>query len=61
MVNMVEYNFQDWGNRGIGYCVIITFDPITRNISFTDYSALHDDYNYYENTSRETFVLENAF
>ncbi len=55
------YNLQADRKKGDGYCVLITFDPISRSISFTSYSPILNDYNYYRNTDKETFVLFNAY
>ena len=57
----VMYNLQAEKQKASGYCMRITFDPVTRNISFTSYSPVFDDYNFMDDPSQETFVLENAF
>ncbi|MBQ1820834.1 MAG: metallophosphoesterase [Clostridia bacterium] len=57
----IMYNLQLDKQKGIGYCTLMTFDPLTRSISFTSYSPYFDDYNYSKKESEETFVLENAF
>ena len=56
------FNLQDETDRRTsGYCMLVTFDPLSRTISFTSYSPVFDDYNYFLNTSVETFTLEDAF
>lgn len=55
------YNFQDDKKKGLGYLRILTFDPVTRNIDVTTYSPYLNDYNYYEDESRDTFTLEQGF
>ena len=60
-VTAIMYNLQLDKQKGIGYCTLMTFDPLTRNISFTSYSPYFDDYNYSKKESTETFVLENVF
>lgn len=58
----VMFNLQEEKKRpAIGYCMLVTFDPVTRAVSFTSYSPYFDDYNYYEDPANETFVLENAY
>lgn len=54
------YNFQH-KTDGVGYMVLMTFDPVTHAISFTSYSPYRNDYNYSRKASVETFVLENAY
>ncbi len=44
-----------------GYCMLVTFDPVTRSIGFTSYSPFFDDYDFYPFSKNETFTLENAF
>ena len=61
-VSALMFNYQDDTKRtSLGYCAILRFDPVTRSVSVTSYSPYNDDYNYYEDESRETFTLENAF
>ncbi len=57
----IMYNLQLDRKKGAGYCTLLTFDPLTRSISFTSYSPYFDDYNYLDDPRKETFVLENAF
>ncbi len=57
---MVNLQNEDRGKTA-GYCMLVTFDPLTRAISFTSYSPVYDDYNYYYDTRKETFTLENAY
>lgn len=57
----VMYNLQADKTNGTGYCMLLTFDPVLRSVSFTSYSPYFDDYNYLGNPDRETFLLENAF
>lgn len=57
----VMYNLQLDKENGTGYCTLMTFDPVSRSISFTSYSPYFDDYNYLNNPEKETFVLENVF
>lgn len=57
----VMYNLQADRKKSNGYFVLITFDPLTRNVSFTSYSPVFDDYNFYDKTDKETFTLENAY
>ena len=61
VLTAVMYNLQGESYYSNGYCVIMQFDPVERSISFTHYSPLFDDYNYYDDPSVETFVLENAY
>ena len=60
-VNAVMYNFQDDKKYGLGYARILMFNPKTRNIAITTYSPFLNDYNYYKDTSRDTFTLYNAW
>ncbi|MDO4565565.1 MAG: metallophosphoesterase [Clostridia bacterium] len=60
-VNAMMYNFQDDKQNGLGYLRLLVFDPLTRNISVTTYSPYLDDYDYYQDESRDTFVLTDAF
>lgn len=55
------YNFQDDKKKGLGYLRILTFDPVTRSIDVTTYSPYLNDYNYYEDESRDSFTLTDAF
>ncbi len=57
----IMYNLQLDKKKGTGYCTLMTFDPITRSISFTSYSPFFDDYNYLDDPNQETFVLENGY
>lgn len=57
MVNLQDE--REWNTTG--YCMLVTFDPLSRSISFTNYSPVLDDYNYYNDPSKETFTLENAY
>ena len=57
----IMYNLQLDKKKGTGYCTLMTFDPMTRSISFTSYSPFFDDYNYLDDPKQETFVLENAY
>ena len=57
---MVNLQNEDY-HKTSGYCMLVTFDPLSRSISFTSYSPVYDDYNYYTDPSIETFTLENAF
>ena len=54
-------NFQDDYKKSRGYFTLLTFDPLFRSISVTTYSPFFDDYNYYKDPSKETFILEKAF
>ena len=56
----VMFNLQADRKKGNGYCVLITFDPMSRNVWFTSYSPILDDYNY-QSESKETFTLKNAY
>lgn len=56
----IMYNLQADRKKGNGYCMILTFDPRSRNIWFTSYSPILDDYNY-ESAEKETFILKNAY
>ena len=56
----VMYNLQADRKKGDGYCVLITFDPMTRDVSFTSYSPIKNDYNY-QSPSKETFTLKDAY
>ena len=60
-VNALLYNFQDDKKWGLGYIRILTFDPLDRSIHVTTYSPWFDDYNYFKDASKDTFVLENAW
>lgn len=60
-VNALMYNFQDDKKNGLGYARILMFNPKTRNIAITTYSPFLNDYNYYKDTSRDTFTLYNAW
>lgn len=60
-VYALMYNFQDDKKKGLGYLRILTFDPVSRNIDVTTYSPYLNDYNYYEDESRDSFVLEEGF
>jgi hypothetical protein len=53
-------NFQHI-KEALGYFNLLTFDPVTHSISFTAYSPYLDDYNFLEDESLETFVIENAY
>lgn len=57
----VMYNLQEETKKASGYCMLITFDPVTRSVSFTSYSPVYDDYNYLDDPTLETFTLENAY
>ncbi len=57
----VMYNMQAEKRKASGYCMLVTFDPVTRSISFTSYSPVFDDYNYLDDPTKETFVLVNAY
>jgi hypothetical protein len=60
--NAVMVNLQNEGTRSTaGYCMLMTFDPLTRSVSFTSYSPYYDDYDYYPYSKNETFTLENAY
>ncbi len=60
-VNAVMYNFQDDKKYGLGYARILMFNPTTRNIAVTTYSPYLNDYNYYKDTSKDTFTLYDAW
>ena len=60
-VNAMMYNFQDDKKHGLGYARILMFNPGTRNIAVTTYSPFLDDYNYYRESSKDTFTLYDAF
>lgn len=60
-VTALMYNFQDDKKNGLGYLRILLFDPDTRELSVTTYSPYLDDYNYYEDASRDTFTVPDAF
>ncbi len=60
-VNAMMYNFQDDKKNGLGYARILMFNPSTRNIAVTTYSPYLNDYNYYSDSSRDTFTLYNAW
>ena len=60
-VNAMMYNFQDDKKYGLGYARILMFNPGTRNIAVTTYSPFLDDYNYYRDSSKDTFTLYDAF
>lgn len=60
-VNAMMYNFQDDKKHGLGYARILMFNPGTRNIAVTTYSPFLDDYNYYRDSSRDTFTLYDAW
>ena len=56
----VMYNLQADRKNANGYCVLLTFDPMTGNISFTSYSPVFDDYTCID-PKDETFTIENAY
>ena len=60
-VNALMYNFQDDKKNGLGYLRVLTFDPKDRSLYVTTYSPWFDDYDYYKDTSRDTFLLEGAW
>ena len=60
-VNALMYNFQDDKKNGLGYLRILTFDPADRSLHVTTYSPWFDDYNYYKDTTKDTFTLTNAW
>ena len=60
-VNAMMYNFQDDKKYGLGYARILMFNPNTRNIAVTTYSPYLNDYNYYKDTSKDTFTLYGAW
>ena len=60
-VNAMMYNFQDDKKYGLGYARILMFNPGTRNIAVTTYSPYLDDYNYYRDSSKDTFTLYDAW
>lgn len=61
LVNALLYNYQDDKKKGLGYLRILTFDPAERSIHVTTYSPWLDDYNYYTDETKDTFVLTNAW
>ncbi|MBQ7277705.1 MAG: metallophosphoesterase [Clostridia bacterium] len=60
-VNAMMYNFQDDKKKGLGYLRILTFVPQNRSLEIVTYSPYLEDYNYYTDTDRDSFVLENAW
>ena len=60
-VNALMYNYQDDKKHGLGYLRILTFDPGERALQVTTYSPWFDDYNYYKDATRDTFILTEAW
>ena len=56
-VQAVMVDYQGLPNGGEGYLMLLTFDPLARTVSITSYSPVLDDYNYYEDETRETFTM----
>ncbi|MEG1523446.1 MAG: metallophosphoesterase [Clostridia bacterium] len=50
-------DYQGYPEGGGGYIALFTFDPVKREIRATSYSPVKDDYNYFDDTSIETFTL----
>ncbi|MEN6595543.1 MAG: metallophosphoesterase [Clostridiaceae bacterium] len=56
-VQAIMADYQGFDHGGEGYIVLLTFDPKVRDIRVTAYSPIHDDYNYYDDASLETFTM----
>ena len=52
---MVDY--QALPNGGAGYLMLMTFDPVLREIRVTSYSPWLDDYNFFADESIETYTI----
>ena len=56
-VQAIMADYQGFDQGGMGYVVLLTFDPGRREIRATSYSPTLDDYNYYDDPSRETYTI----
>ncbi len=56
-VEAIMGDYQGFTNGGEGYIVLLTFDPGLREIRVTAYSPIHDDYNYYDDETLETYTV----
>ena len=57
VVQAIMVDYQGLPNGGEGYFMLLTFNVVERTVSITSYSPVHDDYNYYEDESLETFTM----
>lgn len=61
-VTTLMCNFQEDGKNGLGYLRLLTFDPVSRDISVVTYSPYYDLYTYGDLTEEDMqFVLTDAF
>lgn len=60
-VAAMVYDFQDEGEKGMGYLRFLTFDPADRSLQVTSYSPWLDSYQYHRDESIDNFILENAW
>lgn len=56
-VQAIMADYQGFDQGGMGYVVLLTFDPLKREIRVTSYSPALNDYDYYEDASLETYSL----
>lgn len=55
-------NFQEDKEKGLGYLRLLTFDPVSRDISVVTYSPYYDLYTYGDLAEEDMqFVLTDAF
>lgn len=61
-VTTMMCNFQEDGKNGLGYLRLLTFDPVSRDISVVTYSPYYDLYTYGDLAEEDMqFVLTDAF
>lgn len=50
-------DYMGYADGGGGYILLLTFDPVKREIRVTSYSPVRDDFNYFDDETVETFSL----
>lgn len=56
-VYAIMADYQGFPEGGGGYIALMTFDPAERVIRMNAYSPVLDDYNYFEDETRETYAI----
>ena len=56
-VQAIMVDYQTLPNGGEGYLMLLTFNVVDRTVSITSYSPVMDDYNYFADTTIESFTM----